>query len=38
MTTLEAGHVPMFEAPDRVTEVITGFLDQHTRSAEESAS
>jgi len=22
------GHIPMFEAPERVTEVITGFLDQ----------
>lgn len=26
------GHVPMFEAPDRVTEVITDFLDECTRS------
>jgi pimeloyl-ACP methyl ester carboxylesterase len=24
------GHIPMFEAPGRVTEVITGFLDEHT--------
>ena len=22
------GHVPMFEAPDRITEVITGFIDE----------
>jgi pimeloyl-ACP methyl ester carboxylesterase len=22
------GHIPMFEAPERITEVITGFLDQ----------
>jgi pimeloyl-ACP methyl ester carboxylesterase len=25
------GHIPMFEAPDRVTEVITDFLDQHSQ-------
>ncbi|HEU4360498.1 MAG TPA: alpha/beta hydrolase [Mycobacterium sp.] len=24
-----AGHIPMFEAPDRVTEVITAFVDRH---------
>jgi pimeloyl-ACP methyl ester carboxylesterase len=24
------GHIPMFEAPARVTEVITAFLDQHS--------
>ena len=24
------GHIPMFEAPGRVTEVITGFLDEHS--------
>jgi pimeloyl-ACP methyl ester carboxylesterase len=24
------GHIPMFEAPGRVTEVITGFLDQYS--------
>jgi pimeloyl-ACP methyl ester carboxylesterase len=24
------GHIPMFEAPGRVTEVITSFLDEHT--------
>jgi pimeloyl-ACP methyl ester carboxylesterase len=24
------GHIPMFEAPARVTEVITGFLDEHS--------
>jgi hypothetical protein len=23
------GHIPMFEAPGRVTEVITSFLDEH---------
>jgi hypothetical protein len=23
------GHIPMFEAPGRVTEAITAFLDQH---------
>lgn len=23
------GHIPMFEAPERITEVITAFLDQH---------
>jgi pimeloyl-ACP methyl ester carboxylesterase len=23
------GHIPMFEAPERVTEVITSFLDEH---------
>ena len=29
VTVLEnVGHVPMFEAPERVTEVITNFLDQ----------
>jgi pimeloyl-ACP methyl ester carboxylesterase len=29
VTTLEGvGHVPMFEAPDRITEVITGFIEQ----------
>jgi pimeloyl-ACP methyl ester carboxylesterase len=29
VTVLEGvGHVPMFEAPERVTNVITGFLDQ----------
>ncbi|MBS4728958.1 alpha/beta hydrolase [Mycobacterium sp. SM1] len=25
------GHIPMFEAPQRVTEVIADFLDQHSR-------
>jgi pimeloyl-ACP methyl ester carboxylesterase len=25
------GHIPMFEAPARVTEVITGFLDEHSQ-------
>jgi pimeloyl-ACP methyl ester carboxylesterase len=24
------GHIPMFEAPGRVTEAITGFLDEHS--------
>jgi pimeloyl-ACP methyl ester carboxylesterase len=24
------GHIPMFEAPGRITEVITGFLDQYS--------
>jgi pimeloyl-ACP methyl ester carboxylesterase len=24
------GHIPMFEAPERVTEVITGFLDEYS--------
>ncbi|CDO87244.1 hydrolase, alpha/beta fold family protein, putative [Mycobacterium triplex] len=27
------GHVPMFEAPDRVTEVISGFIEECTRPA-----
>lgn len=27
------GHVPMFEAPGRITEVITDFLDQHSTPA-----
>jgi pimeloyl-ACP methyl ester carboxylesterase len=27
------GHVPMFEAPERVTEVISGFIDDCTRPA-----
>jgi pimeloyl-ACP methyl ester carboxylesterase len=27
----DLGHIPMFEAPGQVTEVITGFLDQHSR-------
>lgn len=26
------GHVPMFEAPERVTQVITGFLDECSRA------
>jgi pimeloyl-ACP methyl ester carboxylesterase len=26
------GHVPMFEAPERVTEVITSFIDERTRT------
>ena len=31
LTVLDGvGHVPMFEAPGRVTEVITEFLDQHS--------
>ncbi|MGV0635782.1 alpha/beta hydrolase [Mycolicibacillus trivialis] len=30
VTTLDGvGHVPMLEAPERVTEVITAFLDEH---------
>jgi pimeloyl-ACP methyl ester carboxylesterase len=24
------GHIPMFEAPTRVTEVISAFLDEHS--------
>ena len=36
VSTLAGGHVPMFEAPGRVTEVITDFLDQHSRPAQES--
>ena len=24
------GHIPMFEAPGRVTEAITGFLEEHS--------
>jgi pimeloyl-ACP methyl ester carboxylesterase len=32
VTRLEdVGHVPMFEAPGRITEVITGFIEQHSR-------
>jgi pimeloyl-ACP methyl ester carboxylesterase len=32
VTTLDGvGHVPMFEAPERVTEVIVDFLDQYSR-------
>ncbi len=27
------GHVPMFEAPDRVTEVVSSFVDQCTRAS-----
>jgi pimeloyl-ACP methyl ester carboxylesterase len=27
------GHIPMFEAPGRITEVITDFLDQYSRPA-----
>ncbi|MCV7172309.1 alpha/beta hydrolase [Mycobacterium manitobense] len=26
------GHIPMFEAPDRITEVILGFVDRHVGS------
>lgn len=26
------GHVPMFEAPERITEVITGFIDECSRT------
>lgn len=34
ITELEGvGHVPMFEAPDRVAEVISGFIDDCTRPA-----
>jgi hypothetical protein len=25
------GHIPMFEAPGRITEVITDFLDEYSR-------
>jgi pimeloyl-ACP methyl ester carboxylesterase len=33
VTTLEGlGHVPMFEAPGRITEVITDFLDEYSPS------
>ena len=42
MTTLEGlGHIPMFEAPGRITEVITGFIDQYSwpiRAVSPSAS
>jgi pimeloyl-ACP methyl ester carboxylesterase len=32
VSTLEGvGHIPMFEAPGRITEVITDFLDQYSR-------
>ena len=35
LTVLDGvGHVPMFEAPGRVTEVITDFLDQCTRETQ----
>jgi pimeloyl-ACP methyl ester carboxylesterase len=30
------GHVPMLEAPDRVTEVIVGFLDECIRDSQDS--
>jgi pimeloyl-ACP methyl ester carboxylesterase len=31
LTVLDGvGHIPMFEAPGRVTEIITAFLDQHS--------
>ncbi|EUA06972.1 hypothetical protein I553_0440 [Mycobacterium xenopi 4042] len=31
MTTLEGlGHIPMFEAPGRITEVITDFLEEYS--------
>jgi len=33
VTVLEGlGHIPMFEAPGRVTETIAGFLDEHSPS------
>jgi pimeloyl-ACP methyl ester carboxylesterase len=32
------GHIPMFEAPGRVTEVITGFLDEHVPPVREIKS
>jgi pimeloyl-ACP methyl ester carboxylesterase len=35
------GHIPMFEAPERITEVITSFLDEHSlpvRAADPPAS
>lgn len=32
------GHIPMFETPGRVTEVITDFLDQHIRPVREVKS
>ncbi len=36
MTELDGvGHIPMFEAPDRVAEVITGFLDECVRENRE---
>lgn len=32
LVTLDGvGHVPMFEAPGRITEVITAFIDRHTQ-------
>jgi pimeloyl-ACP methyl ester carboxylesterase len=32
VTTLDGvGHIPMFEAPARITQVITEFIDQHSR-------
>jgi pimeloyl-ACP methyl ester carboxylesterase len=32
VTTLDGvGHVPMFEAPDRVAEVISGFIDEYSQ-------
>ncbi len=34
VTTLDGvGHVPMFEAPDRITKLITEFVDSHTDQA-----
>jgi pimeloyl-ACP methyl ester carboxylesterase len=32
------GHIPMFEAPARVTEVIDGFLSEHIQSQENRAA
>jgi pimeloyl-ACP methyl ester carboxylesterase len=32
------GHIPMFEAPQRVTDVITGFLNEHIPPIREAKS
>jgi pimeloyl-ACP methyl ester carboxylesterase len=37
ITLDDVGHIPMFEAPGRVTEVITGFIDAHTVDTTRSA-
>ena len=30
VTTLDGvGHVPMYEAPERITDIITGFVDEY---------
>jgi pimeloyl-ACP methyl ester carboxylesterase len=31
------GHIPMLEAPGRITELIAGFVDEHTTSEERRA-